>query len=698
MPLSTLLTNLRRALYPESICYIGGSFLEPAIRATRRLGFDGDVRIINPNRNEIAGEPCLDSIDDLDAPPDVAFLAVNREATNALIPKLDAMGAGGAVCYAAGYAEVGGEGLAFESELKERAGDLAVIGPNCYGFNNFATGALAMATPTLGERTARGCAFIGQSGNICISIANGRRGTPLTHVISCGNQAVLDFADYIEVLVDDPAVTSFALFMETLPDVAGFSRAAVRALEAGKPIIVLKAGVSRMGANMAMSHTASLAGDDGFYQALFDRLNIIRVETPVDLVETAKVVTVTGIPEGRRLAVFTCSGGDSECVADIVEPLGMEFPELDQRQREDIAGHMQVFTTIANPLDYNTSNWGRRDVLENMFPVLLRERVDAGLLVVDTISDSELPPGMKGDGAEAAMLALRDSAHQHDVPCVITSSLPDNISLKLRREMHDAGIAMTHGIRAGTLALARTCLYGEARQRLAARKSPDDLALAPVAPIRGSVRTCDEQESKQYLANAGLRVPEGEVTTAATASAAAERIGFPVALKVLSADIAHKTEAGGVALDLHTPGDVERAAHDIGARTGVDRLLVESMVKGHVAEMIVGITRDDAFGPVLVIGAGGTFVELYRDSATLLLPVVEDDVRSAVDRLKVARLLDGYRGAPRGDREALVEAVMAVASLAEVERDRLVELDINPLLVMPEGMGVIAADGLLRMI
>ncbi len=698
MPLSTLLTNLRRALYPESICYIGGSFLEPAIRATRRLGFDGDVRIINPNRDEIAGVPCLDSIDDLDAPPDVAFLAVNREATNTLIPKLDAMGAGGAICYAAGYAEVGGEGLALESELKERAGDLAVIGPNCYGFNNFVTGALAMATPTLGERTARGCAFIGQSGNICINIANGRRGTPLTHVISCGNQAVLDFADYIEVLVDDPAVTSFALFMETLPDVAGFSRAAVRALEAGKPIIVLKSGVSTMGASMAMSHTASLAGDDGFYQALFDRLNIIRVETPVDLVETAKVITLTGIPEGRRLAVFTCSGGDSECVADIVEPLGMDIPQLDQRQREDIAGLMQVFTTVANPLDYNTSNWGRRDVLENIFPVLLREKVDAGLLVVDTISDAELPPGLKGDGAEAAMQALRDSARQHDVPCVITSSLPDNISLKLRKEMHEAGIAMTHGIRAGTLALARTCLYGEARQRLAARKSPDELALAPVAPIRGNVRTCDEQESKQVLANAGLRVPESEVTTAATASAAAERIGFPVAVKVLSADIAHKTEAGGVALDLHTPGDVERAAHDIGVRTGVDRLLVESMVKGHVAEMIVGITRDDAFGPVLVIGAGGTFVELYGDSAALLLPVVEDDVRSAVDRLKVARLLDGYRGAPRGDREALVEAVMAVASLAEAERDRLVELDINPLLVLPEGMGVIAADGLLRMI
>ena len=698
MPLSTILTNLRRALYPESICYIGGSFLEPAIRATRRLGFDGDVRIVNPNRDEIAGEPCLGSIDDLGAPPDVAFLAINREATNALIPKLDAMGAGGAVCYAAGYAEVGGEGLALESELKKRAGDLAVIGPNCYGFNNFVTGAVAMATPTLGERTARGCAFIGQSGNICINIANGRRGSPLTHVISCGNQAVLDFADYIEVLVDDPAVTSFALFMETLPDVAGFSRAAIRALEAGKPIIVLKSGVSTMGASMAMSHTASLAGDDEFYQALFDRLNIIRVETPVDLVETAKVITLTGVPEGRRLAVFTCSGGDSECVADIVEPLGIEIPELDQRQREDIAGHMQVFGTIANPLDYNTSNWGRRDVLEKIFPVLLREKVDAGLLVVDTISDSELPPGMKGDGAEAAMQALRDSAHRHDVPCVITSSMPDNISLKLRKEMHEAGIAMTHGIRAGTLALARTCLYGEARRRLVARKSPDDLALEPVAPIRGSVRTCDEQESKQFLADAGFRVPESEVATAATASAAAERIGFPVAVKVLSADIAHKTEAGGVVLDLHCAGDVERAARDIVARTGVDRLLVETMVRGHVAEMIVGITRDDAFGPVLLIGAGGTFVELYRDSASLLLPVVEDDVRSAIDRLKIARLLDGYRGAPRGDREALVEAIMAVASLAKVQRDRLVELDINPILVMPAGKGVIAADGLLRII
>ena len=271
-----------------SICYIGGSFLEPAIAATRNLGFSGDIHVVNPRRQEIAGERCLASIDELDTPPDVVFLAVNREMTNDLIAELDDMGAGGAVCYAAGYAEIGAEGLTLEQELRQRAGNLAVIGPNCYGFNNFISGALVMATPTLGERTVRGCAFIGQSGNICINVANGRRGTPLSprHFLRQPGRSRL--CRLHRSSHRRSAVTSFALFMETLPDVAAFSRAAVRALEAGKPIIVLKSGVSRKGASMAMSHTASLAGDDRFYQALFDRLNIIRVETPEDLLETAK--------------------------------------------------------------------------------------------------------------------------------------------------------------------------------------------------------------------------------------------------------------------------------------------------------------------------------------------------------------------------------------------------------------------------
>ncbi len=691
--------NLRRALYPGNICFVGGSFLEPAIAAARNLGFDGDVRVVNPRRQSIAGEPCLGSIDDLDTPPDVVFLAVNREMTNDLIARFADMGAGGAVCYAAGYAETGGDGLALEQQLRQRAGNLAVIGPNCYGFNNFVSGALAMATPTLGERTARGCAFIGQSGNICINVANGRRGTPLSHVISCGNQAVLDFADYIEVLVDDPAVTSFALFMETLPDAPAFSRAALRALEAGKPVIVLKSGVSRKGASMAMSHTASLAGDDRFYQALFDRLDIIRVETPEDLLETAKVVSVTGVPEGLRLAVMTCSGGDSGCVADIVEPLGIALPELDQRQHDDIARHMQAFTSIGNPLDYNTSNWGRQDVLEAIFPVLLRQGVDAGLLVVDTIADAERPPDTRSqdDGAAAAMRAFRTSVLRHDIPGVITSSLPDNTSVTLRKQFHEAGIAMTQGIRAGTLSLARACLYGARRRAFLSHPAPGNRALAEPVSLAGAARTLDERQGKQVLAAAGLPIPPGECVDPATAVQAAERIGYPVVVKALSAAIVHKTEAGGVALDLAGDHEVARAAGAVARSTGARRLLVEAMVTGHVTEMIIGVTRDDTFGQVLVVGAGGTFVELVDDSAVLLLPLEREDVRRAIGSLRISRLLEGYRGAPPGDVEALIDAVMAVAALAAARPARLVELDINPLLVMPRGEGVVVADCMMTM-
>ena len=482
--------------------------------------------------------------------------------------------------------------------------------------------------------------------------------------------------------------------METLPDPAAFSRAALRALEAGKPIIVLKSGVSRKGASMAMSHTASLAGDDRFYQALFDRLNIIRVETPEDLLETAKVVSVTGVPEGLRLAVMTCSGGDSGCVADIVESLGIELPELDQRQHDDIAGHMQAFTTIANPLDYNTSNWGRQDVLEAIFPVLLRQGVDAGLLVVDAIADTEQLPDTRSqdDGAAAAMRAFHTSVLRHGIPGVITSSLPDNTSIRLRKQFHEAGIAMTQSIRAGTLSLARTCLYGTRRRAFLSRAAPGDRALAAPVPLAGETRTLDEHEGKQVLAAAGLTIPSGECARPATAAPAAEHIGYPVAVKALSPTITHKTEAGGVALDLTDHDEAARAAGAIARNTGVERLLVEAMVTGHIAEMIIGVTHDDTFGQVLVVGAGGTFVELVEDSVVLLLPLEREEVERAIGSLKVSRLLDGYRGAPPGDIEALIDAVMAVATLAATHRVGLVELDINPLLVMPRGGGVVVAD------
>ncbi|MBT5433418.1 MAG: acetate--CoA ligase family protein, partial [Rhodospirillaceae bacterium] len=537
----------------------------------------------------------------------------------------------------------------------------------------------------------RGCAFIGQSGSLCHAVTRNHRSAPLAYVISCGNQSVLEIADYMDVLVDHPAITCFALFIEGLTDVTRFSRIALRALEAGKPIIALKSGVSDLGAKMAMSHTSSLAGDDDHYQALFDRLGIIRVTTPVELLETAKFITYTGVPKGRRIVGFTCSGGDNEMIADLTAPFGLELPQPTPAQREAIKEHMQLYTSISNPLDYNTTNWGKYDVLVKLFTAALSENADLGFAVFEHSHDPNLQLG-----ARETLEAVRDAGKATGVPVVHACLFSENSNQHDRDEMHGEGMAMLQGMREGVGAIGKTILYGERRSEVMARTSPDDLMLAPLTSLTDDARALNEWQGKQALKAYGLPVPDGRAVDVASAAAAAEEIGLPVALKVLSETILHKTDVGGVALNLTTTEAVAAAASDMAARLGVDQVLVEPMAPKPVAELIIGITRSDLFGPVLVIGAGGILVELYKDAACLLLPAHENDVRAAIAGLKIARLLDGFRGGPKGDIDALVEAVMAVARYAQDHRDSLAELDINPLFVLPEGHGVVAVDALIR--
>ena len=684
--------NLQRTLNPRTVCYIGGSFLEHTINANRRMGFNGEVWVVNPKLDNLAGIPCFKSVDDLPGAPDATFLAVNREMTNAIVPELNSMNAGGVICYAAGYREVGGVGVELETELVTNAGDLALVGPNCYGINNYLHGVPLLAIPSLGERVERGSAFIAQSGNLCVNVCNNQRSAPLAYVISCGNQSVLDISDYLDVLVDDPAITCFTLFIETISDVARFSRIATRALEAGKPIIAHKAGVSAMGKKLALSHTASLAGDDAMYQALFDRLGIIRVEAPADMLETAKFITHTGVPEGRRIVVYTCSGGDSETVADLAEPFGIELPQPNQDQYDTLRKVMPDFANITNPFDYNTNFWGDYDTLSTIFPVLVDDEVDAGLLVMDTSPEDT----GEVDGSDAVLRALCHTQAKSGIPMAWTTSMPENSTPRPRAIAHNAGVAALQGIREGVHALAKTCLFGERRRELMAHGNLDGLVIPPAQALNGEPAALNEADSKRALAAYGLPIPNGRVASIAGAGQAAADVGFPVVVKLLSDTILHKTDVGGVVLGLNDKEAVQSTAEDMANRLDVTDVLIEPMAPKPIAEVLVGVTHNDSFGPVLVIGAGGVLVELFRDAVSLLLPISDDDVRRAIGGLKIAKLLDGFRGGPKADMDALVSAVMAIGNYAHDNRGRLAELDVNPLFVMAEGEGVLAVDALIR--
>jgi acyl-CoA synthetase (NDP forming) len=698
MPLSAKRReNLVRTLRPRSVAFVGGAFLDSAVGLCAKLGFEGPVWPVNPKYATLGGRPCFASVADLPEPPDATFVAVPREATIDVVRDLARMGGGGAICYAAGYAEVGGDGPRLQEELVAAAGDLALVGPNCYGLLNLVDGVSMFPIGHGASRVARGAALIAQSGNLSLNVTNNQRSVPFAYVVSCGNQAQLEIADYVDVLVDDPRVGAIGLYVEGLRDVPRFAAVALRALAAGKPIVAFKLGTSPIAARLAESHTSSLAGADELYQALFDRVGIARVRSPAALLESLKMLTVADPPKGNRLAVFTCSGGDSGTAADMAEPLGIALPQPSPRQHATLRSLLPDFATINNPLDYNTSLWGNEEALTEVFGAMLSEGYDGALLVIDY----PRPGAMPGHGGcDRAVQALINASRAARIPAAICSVFSESVPEDQRQWMIGEGIAPLQGIENGLQAVAAAMTVATNRERLAG--SGAIAALPPVPPRPGAPALLDEWESKRLLAHHGVPVPAGRVVPPGEAPAAAAALGYPVAVKAISRDLPHKTEAGAVALGLTDAGAVAAAVAAMDAaiarhRPGlvVERALVEPMVEGALAELLVGVKRDEQFGLALVIGAGGTLVELVRDTRTLLLPTDEDEIAAALKGLRVARLLSGFRGRPAADMEKVVAAIVAVARFAEAHRDSLVELDVNPLMVTPNR--VVAVDALVRM-
>ena len=681
--------NLRRLLRPRHVAIVGGQAMADSIRRCADTGFTGEVWVVNPKYPELGGRKCYASIADLPQAPDATFIAVPREATIDILRQLNARGGGGAICYAAGYTEVGGEGIALQAEFTQAAGDLAVVGPNCYGLLNFVDGICLWPTGALGHQVETGCAIVMQSGNIALNLSRNDRSVPFAYVISSGNQAILNAADYVDALADDPKVTAIGLYLEGIKDVPAFSRAAAKALQRGKPLVALKAGNSELGAQFAMSHTGSLAGSDKMYDSLFARLGIIRVHSVPQLLETLKLVSTAGLPKGDRLAVFTCSGGECLLTADLCDALGVPLPGFSADQADDLRAQLPNFATVSNPLDYNTSLWGHEDLLVKCFSTVMRGEFDAGMLVIDFATDGPVTEA----ACLAAVRALLTACNLHGKMPIVTSTLSELLPAHARAEVIAAKGAPMQGLEEALNAFASV-------HRFAQRKAKVASAPIPATPAAGDKkRMLSEVEGKTLLAGFGLTVPESRVVAPADAVKAAEALGFPVVLKVAEPVIAHKTEAGAVAINLKSAADVAAAlarmekpvaAYLKGGR--IERVLVERMVGDVVAELIVGIQRDPQFGLALVVGAGGILVELVEDAAMLLLPTSAEEVEAALRGLKIAKLLAGYRGKPAADMGALVKSIMAIAAFAEANRGKLLELDVNPLMVRADG--AVAVDAL----
>ena len=692
----TIRDNLKRLLAPRHVAFVGGRSMARALKRCADGGYAGQMWLVNPQHDELEGVPCVRQISDLPCGPDAVFIATNRELTLACVRELAAKGAGGAICYASGFAETGAEGQALQQQLLEAAGDMALLGPNCYGLLDYLHSCALWPVAHGGKAVERGVAVLTQSGNFAYNLSMSDRSLPVAYMASVGNQAQLGVAELMDVLLDEPRVTAIGLHLEGLKNVPAFARAAHKALEQGIPVIVLKTGVSQIGAELALSHTSSLSGSDALYDALFARLGVIRVSGPVSFVETLKAAACGRLPSGNSLIALACSGGDAGLIADYAERNELRLPKLDAEQTAELAQVLPSYANLVNPLDFTTAIWGDGEALNRMLDSALRTEADAAMLVLD------YPAQFTGERKECDLLLelYCQALVRHGKTGFVTSAFPELLPAHARERLHAQGVAALQGVEDGLAAWGRIAGYQANRQALLALGESALVPLCP-QPLVGTGRLLNEWDSKQALRAFGLPVPNGVRSTVAQALEDAQRLGYPLVLKALSAELPHKTEAGAVALNLKDAAALTAAlgnmANSIGAYApGVafDQVLLEPMASAPLAELIVGIKRENDFCLALVIGAGGVLVELLKDSRSLLLPTTEGAIRNALLSLRSTALLQGFRGRAPADLEALVAAIRAVADYACENAGQLLELDVNPLLVGAQG--TTAVDALIR--
>lgn len=678
--------KFQRMLQPGSIAVFGGGHARQLIRQCDRLGFQGVIWPVHPEKKTILGRRVYRSVDELPGSPDACFIAVNRHRTIEIVRSLAACKAGGAVCYATGFNESGEEGEELAQQLLEASGDMPLIGPNCYGLLNLVDGAALWPDQQGARRVDKGVAIISMSSNVAFNLTMQKRGLPIAYMLSLGNKLKFGLQDAIRIFAANDNVTAIGLYLESISNPAAFEEAIRFARECGKPVVAIKTGRSDAARQLVLSHTASMAGPDELVNALFARSGVARVHSLEAFIEGLKVLHLLGPLEGGRLAIMSTSGGDLALVADAMEGLPLDLPEFSDSTIRELGEkvHDQIKTT--NPFDFQMWDWNDSKRLASIFETIMRDEFDAVLCILDYPRDDRCDSS-EWKGAEKAMIR---ASRRTGTPGIILSTFSDTISERIADRVIAGGVVPLTGTGAALNGLAAAVKIGASWKYL---EHPPLLehnrCIGSGQPV-----LLDESESLNLLAEYGVRCPQMEIVEdSAAAMAAARKIGYPVVVKALG--IAHKTDSGAVQLNLDNADAVATAVECMSGLA--ERFIVAEMIPNGVTELIVGVHLDGQFGPTLLIGFGGVLVEILKDCATLLLPANRDSVMSALLSLKSANLLQGYRGTPVADIEAAVDSILAISRFAEDHADRLLELDVNPLLVLPEGLGAVAVDALISL-
>lgn len=676
---------------PRSVAIVGAS-ADPNKTGGRPVnyllkhGFTGRIYPVNPRVDTISGLQCYPTIADLPEAPDTAIVLLGAERAPQAVRELSQAGTKLAIVLASGFGEAGAAGQELQEKMGDAAGGMRILGPNTIGAMDLKAELVLSASGALeGEDLPIGTISVAsQSGGILGALLSrgAARGIGFAKLASTGNELDIDIADLIAYYVQDEDTKVIAAYIEGIRSVQKFREAAELARQAGKPLVVYKVGRSESGARAAVSHTGAMAGDDQVYDALFRQTGVIRAQTFGDLLDIPAMLATERVMAGKNIAVLTSTGGAGSLVADNCGVVGLDVPLLDDHTAEQLATLLKADEpSYANPVDVTLAGVTPEIMTAATETLLNAEGVDAVVVVVGSSALAQ---------PEIAVGAIKNGAQKSSKPLIayVSPNAPHIV-----RELSLQGIPAYVSPEACATVL-KAALPAKLRQRAVNANHASGINLPELAS-----GVLNEVESRDLLARFGLTgAAQAVVNTTEEAIQAANELGAPVVLKVLSRHIAHKSDVGGVKVGL-TENEIGSALASMKQALAAQNLpepegfLVQKMLKGGV-ELIIGVRRDPQLGTFILLGAGGTLAELTNDTTVRLLPIDECDAREMVADLKISRLLNGYRGEKAYDTPALVDAILSVAKMAENLGDRLLEAEVNPLFVLPEGQGVAAADGL----
>lgn len=702
-------SDLERLFSPQSIAIIGASqdLITISGQPLSHLvnhGYAGKLYPVNPRYPEILGQKCYASLADVPEAPDLALILINASRVADMLEQCGQKGVPYVIIFSSGFSEMGGDGVALQKRLIAIAEkyNIGVVGPNCQGMMNVAGKCYAgFGSVFFSDYPAGRVSMVSQSGGFgfsVLSLSSLDGGLAFRQMVTTGNEIGVSTLDFIDYFIRDPHTDVIAGYLEGAKDAHRLTEIGLKAMAAGKPILMWKVGNTDEGQKAAASHTANLGGAMALYKAAFKQTGIIQVEDIQDVVDYGRMFRCGKLPAGNRIAMITVSGGAGILMTDECISRGMRLAQLAPETVAKLRKFVPSFGSLGNPVDVTAAIFNDLALINSTLQAIVD---DPGVDCIALINAS-----LQGEIAIKIAQEIIAIAKTTDKPIAAAWSARDVMAKDAYALLDEARIPHYKSpVRCGR-AFAALSGYAEAKRRIEAQRDEKPLVVnksQPKQSLVGRATDITEFEAKKVLAEYGIAVTQEELaTTREQALAIAKKIGYPVAIKVQSPDISHKTEAKAVKLGLSSDAELATAYDEVlanakayNAKAHIDGVLVQEMLRGGI-EAILGITNDPLFGPAVMFGLGGIFAEIMKDVSFRLVPVTLPMAREMIAEIKGYPLLTGARGRAHADVDALADAIVKLSALAVDLKDHVAELDINPLFVMERGKGVKAADALIR--